>query len=114
MEDAPLELEEGVKAMVDELKEINLGTTEEPRPIYINALMTSEEERQYVDLLHEFRDVFAWTYKEMPGLDPRVVVHQLAIKNGARPFKQAQRRFRQELAPSIEIEVNKLIEAGLI
>ncbi|GAA0183497.1 hypothetical protein LIER_42416 [Lithospermum erythrorhizon] len=35
MEDAPLELEEGVKVTVDELKEINLGTTEEPRPIYI-------------------------------------------------------------------------------
>ncbi|GAA0167883.1 hypothetical protein LIER_22722 [Lithospermum erythrorhizon] len=33
MEDAPLELEEGVKETVDELKEINLGTTEEPRPI---------------------------------------------------------------------------------
>ncbi|GAA0144958.1 hypothetical protein LIER_05270 [Lithospermum erythrorhizon] len=107
MDDALLELEERVKATADELKEINLRTTEEPQPIYISALMTSEEERQYVDLLHEFRDVFAWTYKEMSGLDPRVTVHHLAIKNGTRPIKQAQRRFRPELVPSIEAEVKK-------
>ncbi|XP_060178190.1 uncharacterized protein LOC132608130 [Lycium barbarum] len=50
----------------------------------------------------------------MPGLDPKVAVHHLAVKNGTRPIKQAQRRFRPELVPSIENEVNKLIEAGFI
>ena len=44
----------------------------------------------------------------MPGLDPTVAVHQLAIKQGMRPIKQAQRRFRLELLPQIETEVNKL------
>ncbi|GAA0147886.1 hypothetical protein LIER_36601 [Lithospermum erythrorhizon] len=33
-EDAPSTLEEGVKVTVDKLKEINLGTDDEPRPIY--------------------------------------------------------------------------------
>ncbi|XP_060182770.1 uncharacterized protein LOC132612672 [Lycium barbarum] len=50
----------------------------------------------------------------MPGLDPKVAVHHLAVKNGTRPIKQAQRRFRPELVPLIENEVNKLIEAGFI
>ena len=50
----------------------------------------------------------------MPGLNPRVVVHQLAVKNGSRPVKQAQRSFRPDLIPLIENEVNKLIEAGFI
>ncbi|KAA0051587.1 uncharacterized protein E6C27_scaffold174G001300 [Cucumis melo var. makuwa] len=50
----------------------------------------------------------------MPGLDPKVAVHHLAIKPGYRPIKQAQRRFRPELIPQIEVEVNKLIEAGFI
>uniref|UniRef100_A0A2N9F042 Integrase catalytic domain-containing protein n=1 Tax=Fagus sylvatica TaxID=28930 RepID=A0A2N9F042_FAGSY len=35
----------------------------------------------------EYKDVFAWMYKEMPGLDPRVVVHRLAIKQEAHPVK---------------------------
>jgi hypothetical protein len=50
----------------------------------------------------------------MPGLDPRVAVHQLAVKHGARPVKQTQRRFRPELISQIEVEVNKLIQAGFI
>ncbi|KAL0549122.1 hypothetical protein IC582_013602 [Cucumis melo] len=50
----------------------------------------------------------------MPGLDPKVAVHRLAIKPEHRPVKQAQRRFRPELISQIEEEVNKLIEAGFI
>lgn len=45
----------------------------------------------------------------MPGLDPKAAVHCLAVKRGVRPIKQAQRRFRPELIPQIESEVNKLI-----
>ncbi|XP_070026114.1 uncharacterized protein [Nicotiana sylvestris] len=36
------------------------------------------------------------------------------FRNGARPVKQAQRRFRPDLVPLIETKVNKLIEAGFI
>lgn len=68
----------------------------------------------YVELLKEYNDVFAWSYKEMPGLDPKVAFHHLAIKKGARPIKKAQRRFRPELVPLIEAEANKLVEAGFI
>jgi hypothetical protein len=96
---------------VDELKELNLGTTDEPRPIFISALLTPAEEKEYLELLTEYKDVFAWTYKEMSGLDPRVAVHRLGIKQEARLVKQAQRRFRPELLPQIEAEVNKLEQA---
>ena len=50
----------------------------------------------------------------MPGLNRKVAVHQLAVKNGDRLIKQAQRRFRLDLVPLIENIVNKLIEAGFI
>ena len=113
-EDAPPAFEEGVKSTVDDLKEINLGTLDDPQPVYVSALLTSEEEKLYVELLFEYKDVFAWSYKDMPGLDPKVAVHNLAVKRGVRPIKQAQRRFRLELIPKIETEVNKLIEAGFI
>ncbi|XP_031090967.1 uncharacterized protein LOC115995960 [Ipomoea triloba] len=113
-EEAPHELEGGVQAAIDELKEIDLGTTKNPRPILISTLLSNEDEKIYVELLKEYIDVFAWTYKEMPGLDPKVAVHRLVVKKACRPVKQAQRRFRPELIPSIEGEVNKLIEAGFI
>ena len=73
-------IEDGGQATVDELKELNLGTVDEPHPIFISALLTPAEEKEYLELLIEYKDVFAWMYKEMPGLDPRVAVHRLAIK----------------------------------
>ncbi|XP_070005718.1 uncharacterized protein [Nicotiana sylvestris] len=112
--DAPPVLEEWVKTMVDALKEVNLGVVEDPKATYISASLTCDEESKYIELLKEFKDVFAWSYKEMSGLDPKVVVHHLAVKRGACPVKQAQRRFRPELVPLIETEVNKLIEAGFV
>ncbi|XP_070030061.1 uncharacterized protein LOC142166988 [Nicotiana tabacum] len=112
--DAPPELEEGVKTTVDALKEVNLGVVEDPKPTYISASLTGDEESKYIELLKEFKDVFAWSYKEMSGLDPKVDVHHLAVKRGACPRKQAQRRFRPELVSLIETEVNKLIKAGFV
>ncbi|KAL0439199.1 UNVERIFIED_CONTAM: hypothetical protein Slati_2402900 [Sesamum latifolium] len=86
-EDAPLELEEGVKATIDELNEVNLGNTEDHRLIYTSASLTHEDEGAYITLLHEFKDVFAWSYKKMPELDPKVAVHHLSVKKGACPVK---------------------------
>ena len=75
-------LEDGGQATIDELEELNLGTKEDPCPIYVSAMLTPEEEKQCFHLLYEYRDVFAWSYKEIPGLDPKVTVHNLAIRKG--------------------------------
>ena len=50
----------------------------------------------------------------MPGLNPKVVVHQLAVKNGSCPVKQALGRLRPYLVLLIEGKVNKLTEEGFI
>ncbi|KAM1343604.1 hypothetical protein ACFX2F_007784 [Malus domestica] len=87
---APSQLEDGGQATIDDLKELNLGTSEEPKPIFVSALLSADEIEKYYQLLLEYKDVFAWTYKEMPGLDPIIAVHHLAA------------------------EIDKLIEAGFI
>ncbi|KAA0025350.1 uncharacterized protein E5676_scaffold718G00320 [Cucumis melo var. makuwa] len=74
------DLEDGDQSTIDELKEVNLGTIDEPRPTFISASLSSEEEDKYMSLLTEYRDIFAWSYKEMPGLDLKVAVHHFAIK----------------------------------
>ena len=50
----------------------------------------------------------------MPGLDPAVATHKLAIDPQFRPVKQQPRRFRPELQDNIIAEVDKLIIAGFI
>ncbi|KAI5338030.1 hypothetical protein L3X38_017301 [Prunus dulcis] len=112
--DAPAALEDGRQVTVDELKQLNLGTNEDPRPIFVSALLNPSEEESYYQLLLEYKDVFAWTYKEMPGLDPKVAVHYLAFKPGTHSIKQTQRRFHPELLSQIEAEVDKLIVVEFI
>ena len=47
----PPQFEEGGQATVDELRELNLGTSEDPKPIFVNALLTPEELKDYEQLL---------------------------------------------------------------
>ena len=111
---APPQIEDGGQATVDELREINLGTDDEPKPIFVSALLTLEELEDYKCLLQDYQDVFAWGYQDMPGLDPKVAVHRLAISKERRYVKQAPRRFRPELEVQIKAEIDKLIDVGFI
>jgi len=88
--ETPVTFEDGGQATVDELKELNLRTNEELHPIYVSSSLTPEEEKWYLELLSEYKDVFAWNYKEMPGLDPKVAVHCLSMKKGISSKKQPQ------------------------
>ena len=67
------------------LEEIDLGTDPQKlRTISISSKLSEEEKAELILLLKEFRDVFAWDYSEMPGLDPRLVVHMLNVDLGAK------------------------------
>jgi len=59
---------------------LNLRTAEESYPIYVSLLLTLEEENECFNLLLENNNVFAWSYKEMPGLEPKVAVHFLSLR----------------------------------
>jgi hypothetical protein len=53
---------------------IKPGIVEE---IIIGAVCTPTEITAYKALFQEFRDIFAWSYTEMPGLDPSIVEHRI-------------------------------------
>ena len=114
MTEASPKMEDGNQCTVDDLEEINIGTADDPRPIFISKHLSQENKLKYHEFLRANRDVFAWTYEEMPGLDPNIAVHRLAVRDDATPVKQAQRKYRPEILPQIEAEVDKLIAAGFI
>jgi hypothetical protein len=54
--------------------------------VFIMVEYCSPEEIQiYTDLFKEFCDVFAWSYEEMPGIDPRIVEHEITTYPDAKP-----------------------------
>ncbi|XP_062114336.1 uncharacterized protein LOC133825400 [Humulus lupulus] len=111
---APQEIEDGGQVTDDDLTELNLGTEDDPKPVFVSSLLSEEELQKYKQFLYEYKDVFAWGYQDMPSLDPNVAVHRLAVLKDVPPVKQSQRRIRPELISKIEAEIDKLIRVGFI
>ncbi|GAU51514.1 hypothetical protein TSUD_413830, partial [Trifolium subterraneum] len=59
---------------------INLGSEEEKKEIKIGASLEASVKEMMIVLLREYVDIFAWSYQDMPGLDPEIVEHHLPLK----------------------------------
>ena len=86
LEQAPPKFEDTQPQVHDPMEEVNLGTVEEPRIIYISSLLPSEFKEGIISTLHEFKDCFAWNYDEMSRLDKILVEHCLPIKTKFHSF----------------------------
>ena len=102
--------------MVEEdLEEVDLGSSSQgPRPISISTSLTRNEKSELILLLKEFKDIFAWDYSEMPGLDLGLVAHMLNVDLETKPMAQPARIFNTEIEGQIVKEVQKLLAAGFI
>ena len=67
-----------------------------------------------MELLKKYVDVFVWTYDEILGLDPGLVVHSLNVDPGIKPIVQPVRVFHPEIKAQITQEVKNLLAAGFI
>jgi hypothetical protein len=78
----------------EELEVINLSDDPDvSKPISISMSLSAKERKCLIDLLHEYKDVFAWDYDEMPEIDPGLVAHSLNMELGTRPVVQPVRTF---------------------
>lgn len=59
---------------------VNLGDELEKKEVKIRFSITTGTKRDLIELLQKFKDVFAWSYQDMPRLSADIVVHRLPIK----------------------------------
>jgi len=71
----------------EELEVINLGTEDDKMEVKIGASLGPTVKKRIIELLKEFVDIFAWSYRDMPGLDADIVVHRLPLKLECPPVK---------------------------
>ena len=64
---------------------------------------------ELVKCLQSHANIFAWSHKNMPGVNPGVTCCKLAIKKCARSVRQKKRCFNQERYEAINVEVEKLL-----
>ena len=65
-------------------------------------------------MLHDYVEVFSWSYKDMSGLDTDIVVHRLPTKEDCPLVKQNVRRMRPDISENIQAEVMKQFNVGFL
>jgi len=81
----------GVSSEDADIAECNIGTQDEPRFVKLSSSLTREQRVEYIELMREFADVFAWTYEDLKTYDTSVIEHKILLKEEARPFRQKLR-----------------------
>jgi hypothetical protein len=82
--------------------------------IFVGVDFSPEEVHIYTDLFKEFCNVFAWSYEEMPSIDPKIVEHEITTYPDAKPVRQKIHPVNPRKVGAIKSEVEKLFKAGFI
>ena len=96
------------------LEIINLGNDKNPCLIKIGLTLNEKERKDLQELLMEFQEVFAWSFKDMLGIDPKIAQHHIDTHDHMMSIKQKLRRMRTEWLLKIKEEVTKQLKVGFI
>jgi hypothetical protein len=103
-----------ITANDEDVEDCNIGTQENPKIIKLSKTLSPEVKQDYIKLMKDFPDVFAWSYDDLKVYDTKVIQHVIPLKEDQRHFKQKLRRINPLLLSLIEKEVKKLFEAKII
>ncbi|RVW21846.1 Retrovirus-related Pol polyprotein from transposon 17.6 [Vitis vinifera] len=87
---------------------------DQPRDLRIGSDLSTDERDSLIQLLRSYLDVFAWSYEDMPGLDPSIVQHRLPLLPHARPVKQKLRRSHPRWSLQVKEEIQKQLSVGFL
>ena len=99
---------------IEVLEDIPLDESKPEKYTRVGASTKSKTKQDLVQFLKKSIDVFSWSHKDMPGIDPNVITHCLNIYPSSKPVCQKKRVFAPERDNAIKEEVQKLITAKFI
>lgn len=79
---------------VEDLEEFEVGAS--GKKIRVGSQLPQRMKEELVAFFRHNSDVLAWSYEDMPGIDPLVIVHKLNMDPNCRSVKQRRRTFTAE------------------
>ncbi|RVW68560.1 Transposon Ty3-I Gag-Pol polyprotein [Vitis vinifera] len=70
-------IDERVSPAAGDVETVDFGTEDQPRELKIGSPLSTDERDRLIHLLRSYLDVFAWSYEDMPGLDPSIVKEEI-------------------------------------
>ena len=81
-------MEKKIKPMEPTLETINLGNNEIPRLIKkLAKLWMKKKKKIFKNSSWNLQEVFAWSYKDMPRIDPEIAQYHIGIHDHMVPVK---------------------------
>jgi hypothetical protein len=78
------------------------------RAVTIRAHLSPEEENELIQFLNKNKDVFAWSAKDLQGVDRDIIEHTLETDEKITPKKQKLRKMSEEKVKAVDTEVQRL------
>nr|GFB00636.1 reverse transcriptase domain-containing protein [Tanacetum cinerariifolium] len=110
-EDEPPEVE--LKELSPHLEYAFLGDNEK-WPVIIAKDLSSNEKIALINVLKTRKKAITWKLTDIKGIDPKFCSHKILLEEDYSPKVQSHRRVNLKIYDVIKIEVEKLLDAGLI
>ena len=81
------QVEKKIEPMEPTIETLNLGNDENPRLIKIGSTLNKNKRKYLKELLTKFQEVFAWSYEDMPGINPKIAQHHINTQAHMVPVK---------------------------
>jgi hypothetical protein len=82
--------------------------------VVIGSDLSPDEERSLVQFLQKNKDVFAWSAKDLTGVDRSFIEHRLNIDPSVKPRRQKLRKMSDDKVVVVKSEVQRLLDATVI
>jgi hypothetical protein len=92
----------------------NLGIDAKAWMVNINAQLKTCKVLEVDQLLKEFKDVFAWTYKDLKGIPLELAQHKIELDTIISPTHQAMYRLNPNYVITVKEDINKLLATRFI
>ncbi|KAL5827095.1 hypothetical protein ACOSQ3_018928 [Xanthoceras sorbifolium] len=92
---------------IEPTKYVVLNENFPKKVVKIGAKLSPKIGEDLIKLLREFKDIFAWSHADMPGINPSTISHGLAVHCDEKPVVQKRQHFNPERNSAIREEVEK-------
>lgn len=96
------------------IQKVNLGDEDKLKIILVGDDWNPVVKAATFKIFMEYKDVFAWMYKELKGIPLKLCVHRIPLVLGAQSIRKALYRMNKSYAAKVNEEIDKMLEAGII
>jgi hypothetical protein len=97
-----------------ETKRVLLDAMVLDQTVVIGSDLSADEEENLVQFLQKKKDVFAWSTKDLTGVNRSFIEHKLNIDPSIKPRKQKLRKMSDDKVVVVKSEVQRLLDATVI